>query len=268
MLNGKTISLKTIIWDVYKNTGIQDEINFADLIEWAVTCLEKIYHPDVFERKVIGHKNLPDLDVTNYRFKIPCDLVHLVALSVDGYRALPATHSFHQIGSGECCDINNFESDIATGQYIDNFGNVFSADLGLNIAAQPVTYQLNNNWITLSVKTGKVCIAYLAHPVDCDGFPMIPDNVSFKEAITRCLIMRLDYIKWRQNPSDSGLRALYEHSEQQYNFYVAQAINVAKLPDVDRMEGLKNQILRLKPSINEWYSNFKNLSMPEGRFIK
>ncbi len=270
MLNGKFTSVKDIIWKIYKDSGIQDEIPFSDCIEWTIDCLELIYHPDQFERKVIGHGSDDSFDVTNYRVKIPCDLVHLVSVSVDGYPALPSTNSFHQLMGGECCEVNEFQADLlaSNGIFVDGFGNTFDSSLGLSTNSAPVTYELNNNWLTLSVKTGKVCIAYLAHPTDCDGFPMIPDDVSYREAISRCVLTRLDYIKWRQNPSDQGLRNLYEHSEGQYNWYLAQAQNKAKLPDQNKMESIKRQMLRLKPSVNEWARNFTTLGVSELRKLK
>lgn len=267
MLNGKLISIKEIIFKVYRDTGIQDELNWSDMVEIATECLEQIYYPSSFQKKVLGHISDPNLNVTNYRFKIPCDLVHLTALTIDGYRALPATNSFHQLMDGSCCGVDEFVSQLSEGTFVDGFGNIFAAGIS-SYPSGPITYELNNDWITLNVKEGKVCIAYLAFPVDCDGFPLIPDDVSFKEAISRAIIVRLDYIRWRQNPSDNGLRSLHEHSEQQYCWYVAQAKAVSKMPSVDQMENMKNMLLRLKPNINAWVSNFNTLNSSEKRYIK
>jgi len=264
-LNGKMISMKDILWKTYADAGFQDEVPFSDCIEWALTCLQLIWHPDQFERKVIGHNSDDSFDVTNYRVKIPCDLVHLVSVSVDGFACLPSTNTYHQLKEGNCCGVEEFASILASGTFVDNFGNTFATNLGTVYSGSPLTYELNNEWLTLSVKTGKVCLAYLAHPTDCDGFPMIPDNVSYKEAITRCIISRLDYIKWRQNPSDQGLRNLFEHSEQQYNWYMGQAQNSALMPDLNKMQSIQNQMLRLKPEINHWATNFRNLSIQEQR---
>lgn len=268
MLNGKTISIKNIIWETYRNSGIQDELNESDLIEWAVDCLEKIYHPDVFQKKVLGHIDDTNLDYTNFRFPIPKDLVHMVAVSINGFRAYKSTFDYQQLANGECCDLTIGSDEITEGQIIDNFGNIFKSNDGNKIHTGGFTYELNNNWVTTNIKEGKACIAYLAHPVDCDGFPLIPDHIQFKEALSKFLISKIDYIRWRQNPSDDGLRSLYEHSERESNYYIAQALNFAKLPDVDKMETIKNQMLRLKPNINHWCSNFRNLSIPEIRWNK
>jgi len=268
MINGKLISTKDIIWKVYKDAGFVDEINWGDAIEWTIDALEFIYHPDNFEKKVTGHKSDPTYDITNYRAKIPCDLVHLVGVTVDGWPALPTTNTYHQLKDGGCCGVDEFASLLSNGTFVDNFGNTFITNLGTKYGGAPLTYELNNDWITLSVKEGKLCIAYLAHPTDCDGFPMVPDDVHFREAITKAIVRRLDYLKWRQNPNDRGLKALYDHSDQEYCWYIASAQNRAKMPDVDKMESIKNQMLRLKPSISEWSRNFTTLLSPESRRLK
>lgn len=264
-LNGRLISTKDLVWSVYRDSAIQDEIPFSDVVEWMIEILELIYHPDNFQRKVVGYKSDESFDVTNYRVKIPCDLVHAVAVSVDGFPALPSTNTYHQLMGGECCGVDEFASILSNGTYVDGFGNTFITNLGTVYNGVPLTYELNNDWLTLSVKIGKVCLAYLAHPTDDCGFPMIPDHVSYKRALTTYIIAKLDYIKWRQSPSDQGLRNLYEHSERESNFYTAQAQNAAKAPDLNKMESIKNQMLRLKPTINQWATNFAHLSSPEIR---
>jgi hypothetical protein len=264
-LSGRNISLKQVIWETYRDSGIQDQLNWSDITEWATDALQLIDYPDQWQKKVTGHKSNPDLDITNYRAQIPCDLVHLVAVAVDGYAAIPANNSFHQLLDGKCCGVDDFGSLLTDGTFVDNFGNTFLTTFGTKYGSAPLTYELNNNWITLSVPIGKVCLAYLAFPTDCDGFPMIPDDVSYREAVKRFLMMKIDYLKWRQNPSDSGFKALYEHSEQQWNWYCGQAMNKAKLPDYGRMENIKNMLLKLKPNVKAFNNFFTSVGVQESR---
>ena len=265
MLNGKNISLKDVVWTFYRDTGLQDTVSLGDLSEWGTEALQFINYPDQWEKVVTRYKSNPDLDITNYKAKIPCDLVHLVAVSVDGYAATPSTNSFHQLLDGACCGVNEFGSLLTDGTFVDNFGNTFLTTFGTKYGSAPLTYELNNDWLTLSIKKGKVCIAYLRFPVDCDGFPMIPDNNSYKEAVKRFMMMKVDYLKWRQNPSDRGFKDLYEHSEQQWNWYCGQAQNQGKMPDLGKMENIKNMLLRLRPNIKAFSSYFTTLASPEAR---
>ncbi len=70
------------------------------------------------------------------------------------------------------------------------------------------------------------------------------------------------------NPDSPGLKALYEDSAREYCWYIGQAANKAKMPDTDGMEVIKNQLLRLKPEINQWATMFADLSTPEIRKMR
>lgn len=264
-LNGKYLPIKDIIWTTYRDSGIQDQLNLGDLVEWATEALQFINYPDQWQKKVTGHRDNPDLDILNYRAKLPCDLIHLVAVAVDGYAAVPSSNTFHQLLDGKCCGVDEFGSLLTDGTFIDNFGNTFVTTFGTKYGSTPLSYELNNDWLTLSVQKGKACLAYLAFPTDCDGFPLIPDNISYREAVKRFLIKQIDYLKWRQNPSDSGLRALYDHSEQQWNWYCGQAMNAAKMPDYGKMENIKNMLMRLKPNVKAFDNFFTALQTREAR---
>jgi len=80
--------------------------------------------------------------------------------------------------------------------------------------------------------------------------------------------MKIDYIKFRTNPSDAGYRNLYEHSEKEYNWYIGAASSKLKMPDVNEMESIKRTLLRLKPNVNAYSSFFSTLNSPEVRRLK
>lgn len=265
MLNNKFVSVKEVIADFYRDTGFNEEVNIGDIAEWTAQCIGLIYQPDTYIKKITGHKEDSNLDIKSYRAELPCDLVNLIAVSVDGYSAIPSSYQFHQLKDGLCCGVDDFTaSSLSSGQFIDNLGNVFSAKLGIN-GTTYASYTIDNGWLTLSKKEGKVCLAYLAYPTDCDGFPMIPDDVTFKEAIKRYITKQIDYIKWRTNPTERAYKELYEHSEQQYNWYIAAASNKAKMPDTNKIESIKRTLLRLRPDINKFSTFFKNLNFQEAR---
>lgn len=265
---GRFVSVKNIIWNIYKNTGIQDQINQSDIMEWAIDVLSLIGNPAGFVHKVTGHKEDPNLDIVNYRAKLPCTFHKIRQVAVDGIACLPATNTFQQLRDGDCCGISELGTLDASGVFVDNFGNTFSTILGTNSAAGPLTYELNNDYITLSIKTGKVCMSYLAHAVDCDGFPMIPDEISYIRAVEFYCLSRIDYQRWRANPDSTGLRAVYENSEREYEWYVGQAASKAKSVGPEESEIIKNALLRLKPNINQWQSFYGGLGTPEMRKIK
>ena len=74
--------------------------------------------------------------------------------------------------------------------------------------------------------------------------------------------MKIDYIAWRKGELRSDI---FQHSEQEWQWYVGQAGNKAKMPSIDQLEGIKNQVMRLLPNINAHETFFSNQLAPEIR---
>lgn len=262
------ISAKNIIWEIYRDTKIQDEISPSDVFEWVTDCLLLIGAPLQFKNFVTGHKDNPNLDIQHFRAKLPCGFIKVRQVAVNGFPTFPATNNFQQLMDGNYCGTNELGTTMTDGTFVDNFGNTFQTNLGTKYNQTPLTYELNDDYITLSVKEGKVCMSYYGFAVDCDGIPMIPDEISYKEAIKKFVLNKLDYINWRNNPDSSGLKALYDDSTTEYCWYVGQAASKSKMPDLDTMEIIKNSLLKLAPNTNQWNNFMANLSFPELRKLQ
>ena len=297
-LNGKYISLKAIMEQVYADNGYQFELPWIDCMQWAEEALNLIGHPRQYIRKVTGHKDNPDLDIKDYRSHLPCDFYQLEQVAVNGMAAEYSGDTFHHLLAGDCCGITddstsslyygndhtitrNWGTDVLTFDADTQSYSYQARDLldmqNLNLQSdgtqefllsdgmqegRRITFDLNNNHITLSVKEGKVCIAYLAIPTDDEGLPLIPDDTSYQLAIKKYLTMKIDYIAWRKGELRSDI---FQHSEQEWQWYVGQAGNKAKMPNIDQMEGIKNQVMRLLPNINAHETFFTSQLAPEIR---
>lgn len=297
-LNGKYISLKAIMEELYADNGYQYELPWVDCMMWTEEALNLIGHPRQYIKKVTGHLEHPDLDIKNYRAKLPCDFYQLEQIAVNGMAAEYSGNTFHHLLSGDCCGVTNDPSSAIhynTAQTVTrNFGTqvmTYNEEAGtysyqerdlenlerLNLSIdgtqefrledsgeenRRITFDLNNDHITLSVKEGKVCMAYLAIPLDKDGLPLIPDDVSYKLAIKKYLAMKIDYIEWRRGTLNPQV---YQHSEREWAWYVGQAGNKAKMPSIDQLEGIKNQTMRLLPNINAHETFFRTQTAPEIR---
>ena len=289
-LNGKYISLKAIMEQVYADNGYQFELPWVDCMMWAEEALNLIGHPRQYIKKITGHKENPNLDIKNYRAQLPCDFYQLEQVAVNGMPAEYSGNTFHHLMDGACCGLEGYSTLVAqvqeqnwgslvrsydedTQEYVylernDNLSNteggIMSFDLTMNADTtyNPITFELNNNHITLSVKEGEVCMAYLAIPTDEEGLPLIPEDTSYQLAIKKYLTMKIDYIAWRRGELRSDI---FEHSQQEWTWYVGQAGNKAKMPNIDQMEGIKNQIMRLLPKINHHETFFRSLGSPEIR---
>ena len=268
MILNKFISSRSVIEDVFRDMQSDVEISYEDLTYYIYECLGLMDRPLQFVRKVTGHKENPDLDVTNYRAELPCDFYKLERIAVDGLPVRYANNSFHHLLSGDCCDANTGVSSAEL--FTDNFGNQFSpqsAPITNTGTLDSVTFDINDNFITLSVKEGKICMAYLAFPVDSEGFPMIPDDITYKVALKKYLMYKLRYIDWSKDPSNTGKRALFEYDESEYMWYVGKALSKSKIPHPEEMESLKNQILTMIPNVNSHDTFYKTLGAKHLRRI-
>jgi len=288
-LNGKYTSLKTIMEELYADNGYQYELPWVDAMMWTEEALNLIGHPRQYVRKVTGHKENPNLDIKNYRAQLPCDFYKLEQVAVNGQPAEYSGNTFHHLMDGGCCGIEGFTNlaayvnennwgtlvkttgDDGTAVYEERndsqsntSGGIMSFDMTDVMLGDyaPITFDLNNNNITLSTKEGKVCMAYLAIPTDEEGLPLIPDDVSYKLAVKKYLTMKIDYIEWRRG---TIAPQVFDHSEREWMWYVAQAGNKAKMPNLDGMEAIKNMTMRLLPRINAHETFFKSLGKPETR---
>ena len=124
------------------------------------------------------------------------------------------------------------------------------------------TYIIDCEYIKTSFESGKVCISYMAFPTDMDCYPLVPDDISFKEAMFWYIYKKL----LLSNPSvkDNGID--YTFAEQQWKYYCTQARNAANYPDIDRYESFMNQWVRLVPNYNRHGEFFEELNTRENLY--
>jgi hypothetical protein len=120
-------------------------------------------------------------------------------------------------------------------------------------------YYIDNDRIKTSFYNGKVCLSYTAFPLDDDCYPLVPDDISFKEAMFWYVYKKM--LLGRGEIADNGID--YVFAEQQWKYYCTQARNAANFPDIDRYEAFMNQWVRLIPNINRHDEGFANLSTRE-----
>ena len=114
--------------------------------------------------------------------------------------------------------------------------------------SRELQYMTKPGYIITSMPCGFVKIAYYAIYTDDDSMPMIPDMESYKECLYWYVMMKLMYpkkLRGQINQND------YIEICNSYNFYRKQAYAEAMMPEVDDMESVKNQWLKLYPEIND-----------------
>jgi hypothetical protein len=125
------------------------------------------------------------------------------------------------------------------------------------------TYTVNGNYIFTSFDEGSVMMAYLAIPTDEEGFPLIPADEWWRQAVQFEIAYKIAMKLFIQgNIADKT----FQYIERERDWKVAQAVNKSKMPSIDEMESFKNQWLRLIPNYNNHNTFFKNMQMPERMF--
>ena len=99
----------------------------------------------------------------------------------------------------------------------------------------------------------------MAFPTDEDCYPMLPDDISFKEAMFWYVYKKL----LLRNPNFKPNGMDYPMAEGQWKYYCTQARNAANYPDIDRMESFMNQWVRLIPNMSNHDDYFNDLNTRE-----
>jgi hypothetical protein len=127
-------------------------------------------------------------------------------------------------------------------------------------------YSLDWPYIQTSFKTGYICVAYVSQPLDDRGWPMIPDEVSYIEAIKRYITYKVKYAEFLQGHLPGNI---FTKLEDDWHWYCQQARNKANMPkDIDTLENLRKQHIRLLPKVQRYDRFFGNLSTREKLDLK
>lgn len=145
-----------------------------------------------------------------------------------------------------------------------NFPDALHCDSCVNKQAQTKhCYYIEKDRIKTSFKEGKVCLSYTGFATDADCYPLIPDDISYKEA-TFWYVYKQMLLGGVHDSSKNGID--YNFADQKWKYYCTQARNDAKYPDIDRYESFMNQWVRLVPRINVHDDGFETLGDRENLY--
>jgi hypothetical protein len=242
----KNTSVKQIVEKLYRDYAHQEELDLWDLVEWAGEALEFIGAHGQFE------KYYADLEVTSHRAPLPCNFHSLLGIS---YNGSPLRYDSAILGVSS--------DGLSSDEYINAVpvdDENFPLETRRSAIERAASHTITDGYLVTSFEEGGVLMAYKGIPVDDEGFPKIPDNVYYREAIVNYCQMQLDRQGWRAQKLPE---AIYRDSERKWNFFCQGARNQANMPNIDKMEAIKNQWIRLKPQINRYDNFFQDLSLRE-----
>jgi len=243
-------NVREVIEGLYRDYGHQEELDLWDMIEWCGEALDLIGAHQQYVTMV------EDWQVCNYRYALPCNLISLNQISYNGF---PLKYAAGVFGPASNADDSTYVID---GEEVssDNFPRYNAEQVNMDHR-----YYINAAYLVTSFEEGCLMVSYTATKVDEDGFPMIPDDILFKKALKSYCQMMLDRKDWRRQRLSE---AVYRDSQRDWEWYVRSARGKAQMPNIDKMESIKNQWVRLKPNQNSYNTFFSDMNTPERKKLK
>lgn len=218
------ISIRQIMDDLLDNPLLKD-LTLERCVNYAVQFIRKIGCPKAYTDKV-AH-----LQLKNYRCQLPCDFIEMnQVLDGDRHAYRYTTDTLHLDPTGDECEKNE------------------------------LTYKLQNNWLYSSRKEGEIIISYRAIELDDDGFPLLPDNGSFAEALELYIKKQRYTILFDQGKISS---AVMQNIQQEYAWAVGQATSDLTTPSMDEMVSITNMWNNLIQRVRENSNHYKTLGTRE-----
>ena len=288
-LTSKTISSKVLIRKIFRDLNPSKDNWVDDAIEWIGEALEHIGASSQLCQKQCV------LDVTDHKVLIPSDLYYINQVAInnsvspvssaeldtlttkvkelkDAIVDAQANDLEYSDTASVLHEINN-RIVVLENVYFKNESKLQPLQYGASTFHKSMhctgcvnensqyedTYIIDCDYIKTSFVSGKICLSYMAFPTDEECYPLVPQDISYQEAMFWYIYKKL----LLSNPQFKNNGIDYSFADQQWLKYCTQARNAANFPDIDRYESFMNQWVRLIPSISRHDSAFENLNTRE-----
>lgn len=227
------VSIRQVIDNLLDHPLLQD-LTLERAVNYAVHFIQIVGVPNEFEEKTTL------INIQNYRGLLPCDFYDMI--QVRTYKKgehVPrvfryATDSFHLSPNKE-----------SEHKYLNDWD---------------LTYKIQNSIIFTSMKEGTIEIAYHAFMIDKEGYPLIPENSSFIQALELYIKKKVFTILFDQGKISP---AVLQNTQQEYAWAVGQAQRDLTMPTIDQMESISNMWTQLLQRNNEHSKGMKPLGRRE-----
>lgn len=238
------VSIGKILYDINRHPLMKDLLK-SDIVNHIVTVINRIGATSLYEDKNTN------LIIADFRALLPTDFV--------------ARTTVRRI-------IDNADEDakvvkVTLTHNTDDAYKTYSSltEEGKKCVDMIYTHKIVGNYIYTDFEEGTVELIYRGYKVDNDGFPYLEGKTKQEDTALQSAIEW--YIKSQHY---EGLWAVgkiadkvYQHSLQQYHWYIGQATNAILTPDPVEAEAIGNSIVRLVPNVNSLESGFKYNSQKE-----
>lgn len=243
-----SVSIENVIGRILRNTQLSDMSAMQNMYEWIPEAME------LLETQYQLSPEFKDLSISFHQSKLPCGLIILDAVEYNGCR-LPLSNTVRPVHAGAPSTNSSQTVQKSIIGYQENHitgnGSFVSTLEELNSRgyAAGEFYYTKLGYLCTSMKTASVRLFYRVPPLDEQGFPLIPDNGNYKEAMywwVRGKLLGGGYINDSRQDEDSCLR--------KFELYGARAVGEITYPSIDRMEMIKAHQVRLIAPMNYWES--------------
>jgi hypothetical protein len=216
-------SVKYVVSKIYRDLHLEDPNYELDIIEWCGEALSFIGAGSQFTKYVM------EQPVVSFKCKLPSDMVTLEQVL---YKELDTDKPIVTPRNDTTFPKQMYE--------VDN-------------EYKEVTYTVNGEYLLFSEEKGTAIISYKGIAVDEEGYPLVPDNQYYKEALFWYCFKHILMLGYK---SPSGMD--YPFAESKWLFYCTAARNKANYPSISEYEQFKNNWVALLPNVNIYKERFDN----------
>lgn len=233
----KTVPLGVVIRKVMRDLKPAGDNWVSDAVEWSGEALEAIGAGPGYET----HVEL--INVVNYTAKVPSFLMELNAVKVNPRDVTSTDMKQYNV-------LMQYDGSVfPRGIHCEGCSN--------ELAQSDYRYIIRGNVFKVNFETGYICASYKKFSVDDNGWPLVPDDVSFKQALYWYIFLKM---------MEGGMvhqHINYAKAEERWLHYAGQARDESKLPDIPQAESFMNQWVRLIPNIVGYENGFDDIGAKE-----
>lgn len=234
MTNGKFISFNRVLYRAMRHPNASD-LSEEQGAEYAYELIRNLGMPLSYEEKTQYS------EIEDSRVKLPNNIIYIRGIRYKLDNDLVNWYPVKYTG-------NIYQSSIHCPDYIDNS------------CPDDITYTINNNYVFLSESKGAIEISYRALVLDEDGYPMIPDNQAFEDALYYYILKEYFFPLVGVGKIT---QYFYEMIKQEYAWAAGKAQNSLMLAGMDHWESTMNGIKRLIQPQNSSSTGYSELHKQE-----
>jgi len=267
------VSAKEVMARIIRNTGYRlPSVYHDDILEWIPEAIGMLQVTRSMEKVSTPDCGSPgEYRVKNHMHPLPCGFQGLDAVEDENGRVIPeggditdlrrpTTQQHRGLAEGNSevrptvFNVNPLQHQTQDGTPTTKPGStipLYGTDLEKmqSIPSEFQYYKISGNYIQTSFEEGFIKLHYWTIPVCSEGYPLIPDNENFKQAIYWYVLSML-------------IGAGYQHKvfsfDQAFEYwekYANRAVNEVSYPSISSMHRLAKSSVRLIPPIN-FYEDF------------